>query len=295
MELAVPVDGEAAEAVCELFERHGGGAVVEVLLSGPEDGTDLPVPKTHVRTYIPLGDVDARAKLEAGLWHLGRIYPIPKATLRPLAEANWAERWKSHYTPQRIGKSFYVVPTWIEPDARESDRVIRMDPGMAFGTGLHPTTRLCLAALERHVAGGDAVLDIGTGSGILAIAGALLGASEVAAIDLSPDAVEIARANAERNGVHLLVQAGELHELEPAEYDVVVANLLASTIIELAPALIPRLRPGGIVISSGILVDQRDTVEEALTTVGLAKVEHMVSGDWVATAFRRDGSRANVG
>lgn len=287
MELSVPVDGEAAEAVCELFERYGGGAVVEVLVAGPEDGTDLADPRVNVRTYVPAGDVGARAKLEEGLWHLGRLYPIPRATVRRLARANWEEAWKSHYEPQRIGRHFLVVPSWIDPEPEPDDKLILIDPGMAFGTGLHPTTRLCLAELERLLKPGERVLDVGTGSGILAIGAARLGASYTCALDCNPEAVDIAAANARRNAVAIEVFAGELTDLPAGAYDVVVANLLAATIVELSEEFSDRLLPGGRLITSGILADQAEEVASSLAEAGL-DLEHIgASGDWTTVVCAR--------
>jgi len=291
IELTVDVDGEAAEAVCELFERYGGGAVVQLdVAEGAESGRDLPVPLTHVRTYIAADDLDARARVEVGLWHLGRLYHIPEAGVRKLARANWAEAWKAQYSPQRIGERFLVVPSWHEPAPEPGDIVIRMDPGMSFGTGLHPTTRLCLAALEHHLAEGQRVLDVGTGSGILAVGAALLGASHVTAIDISSDAVATARENARRNGVAVDVFTGELADLPPGGFNVIAANLLAATVIDLSPKLPARLLPGGTLIASGILSDQRQSVESALLTSGLGIAEVRTSGDWVAivAALGRD-------
>ncbi len=286
LELAVPVDGEAAEAVCELFERYGGGAVIEVLMrAGTADGADLPVPRTCVRTYIPAGDVEARARLEVGLWHLSQLYPIPEATFRQLAEANWAEAWKAHYAPLCIGP-FLVLPSWID-DPASGGIVLRLDPGMAFGTGLHPTTQLCLVALAELVGPGTTVLDVGTGSGILAIGAALLGAGPVVGLDIDPRAVATARENAERNGTELTLMAGPLEELPAGDYDVVVANLLAGTLRDLARQLHQRVRPGGVLLASGVLDEQAETVDAALRSVGFQAAAQRASGDWVVLVARR--------
>jgi ribosomal protein L11 methyltransferase len=286
VEISLPVDGELAEAVCELFERYGGGAVVELRVrAAPEDGHDLAVPETRVRTYLPADDVEARARLEVGLWHLGQIHPLPEAEVRRLTEANWAEAWKAHYTPQHIGDHFLVVPSWLadEAAAAPEDVVLYLDPGTAFGTGLHPTTRLCLAALEELVRPGDAVLDLGTGSGILAIGAARLGAARVVAVDLDPKAAAVAADNAERNGVAIETRAGELADTPPGRFDVVVANILAGPIVALAPALVERLRrPGGRLVVSGILAEQAGDVAAALAAAGAEGLETRHSGDWVA-------------
>lgn len=291
IELTVDVDGEAAEAVAELFERYGGGAVVEIdVTPGPESGRSLVAPITHVRTYIAADDVEARARLEVGLWHLGRLYPIPEASVRELSRANWAEAWREHFTPQRIGERFVVVPSWSDYEARPDDILIVLDPGMCFGTGLHPTTRLCLMALEEWLRPGDRVVDIGTGTGILAIGAALLGARRVVALDISSEAVTTAAANAQRNGVAIETFAGQLAELPAETFDLALANLLSSTIMGLASELARRLVDGGHLVASGILLEQGDETVAALLGVGFEIVATPSSGDWLAIIARR-GSR----
>lgn len=287
LELSVPVDGEAAEAVCELFERYGGGAVVELRLrSGPEVGADLAVPEARVTTYIPADDVDARARLEVGLWHLGMLYPVPEATVRQLAEADWADAWKAHYTPQHIGP-FLVVPSWTAVEAAPGELVIGLDPGMAFGTGLHPTTRLCLVALAELVRPGDQVLDVGTGSGILAIAAGRLGAGRLVGLDIDARAVATAADNAARNDVALTPFAGTLEELPAATFDGLVANLLAGILCDLAPGLFARTRPGGWLVASGVLAEQAADVDAAFVAAGFQPALVRASGDWVSLTSRR--------
>jgi ribosomal protein L11 methyltransferase len=297
IEISVVVDGETAEAICQLFERHGGGAVVEVRYrAGEEDGDDLAEPLTTTRTYIPARDVEARRRIEEGLWHLSRIHPIPEAALRTLAEANWAEAWRAHFTPQRIGRRFLVAPSWSEVDTDGADLVMRLDPGMAFGTGLHPTTRMCLAALEGLVTPGADVLDVGTGSGILAIGAALLGARRVVGLDIDPRAVETAAENARANGVTVELHAGALGNVAPgARFDVVVANILATTIRELAADLAARLKPSGTLVASGILDDQASAVSDALARAGLTTPDVTRHGDWVALTARAGEGSANHG
>lgn len=287
LELSVPVDGEAAEAVCELFERHGGGAVVEVRLrAGTAEGADLPVPEARVTTYIPADDVDARTRLEVGLWHLGMLYPVPEPVVRRLAEADWAEAWKAHYTPQRIGP-FLVVPSWTEVTPAPGDLLIELDPGMAFGTGLHPSTRLCLVALAALVRPGDSLLDVGTGSGILAIGAGRLGADHLVGLDIDARAVATAVANSARNDLVLASFAGPLGELPAATFDVVAANLLAGILIDLAAGLYERTRPGGWLVASGVLAEQAAAVDAAFVAAGFGPAELQASGDWVALVSRR--------
>lgn len=291
IEISVPVEGELVEPIWELFERHGGGAVLETRVRGPEDGHDGPR-ESWLRTYVPAGDAEARLRIELGLWHLGRILPIPEATFRPLVEANWAEAWKAHYVAQRIGP-FLVVPSWIAPDeAADGAVVLRLDPGMAFGTGQHPTTRLCLAELAGRVGPSTRVLDVGTGSGILAIGAALLGAPPPVALDIDPRAVETALANASANGVALEGRAGTLDALRAeggSAFDLVLANLLAGIVEALAPDLAAVTAPGGTLIASGILDEQAPDVVAAIERAGFEAPSLRADGDWVAIVAARAG------
>lgn len=282
LEISLPVEGELVEPLWELFEQHGGGAVMETRVQGPREGEPSAKPRTWLKTYIPADDLEARTRIEVGLWHLGQILPLPEAEIRPLAEANWAEAWKAHYTPQRIGR-FLVLPSWEEEKSDPDAIVIRLDPGMAFGTGQHPTTRLCLEALGDRMEAGDRVLDVGTGSGILAIGAALLGAGHVRGVDIDPRAAETAAANAEENGVEIEAVAGSLPPTtREAPYDLVLANILAPTIRVLASALAAQTRPGGTLIASGILEDQADEVSSSLETAGFGPSELRRDGDWTA-------------
>jgi len=280
LEIALALDGEAAEAVCALFEEHGGGAIVE---TWPRDGAP---DEHHVVTYIPAADVEARARIEVGLWHLGCISPLPEARFRTLAEADWAEAWKAQFQPLRLGR-ILVTPSWIDPPAGGEGVVLRLDPGMAFGTGLHPTTQLCVAALQDLLQGGEVVLDVGTGSGILAIAAMKLGAARCVAVDIDAQAARVATANAARNAVVVDVRCGGIDRAPDAAYDVVVANLLAGLVIDLAAALRERTRPGGHCIVSGILADQADSVSAALVAAGFEMPRAAASGDWVALVAGR--------
>ena len=307
VEISVAVDGEVAEAVSELFERYGGGAVVETRLrERPEDGPDLATPLVWVRTYLPADDPEARMRVEVGLWHLAQIHPLPEPEIKLLAQADWADAWKAHFTPQRIGHRFWVLPSWLDGESSipaQTDRqglddddalVIRLDPGMAFGTGLHPTTQLCLAALEEVVSPGLSLLDVGTGSGILAIGAGLLGASPLVGVDTDAGAVTIAVENAGLNGLTLVGHHGPLDTLPPdtlppnvagvkaGRFDVVVANILAEIISALAPELASRLKPDGVLITSGILDTQAAATVHALEAAGLHVERQDLSGDWVA-------------
>jgi ribosomal protein L11 methyltransferase len=219
LELSVDVDPEAVESVSELLAQEGynGGVVIDQPIlpdvDGPEYAYDTSRPVT-LRTYLPLDEhaAAAQARIEHALWHLGRMRPVGLLRVQQLEEQDWADAWKQHYTIQRIGEYTVVVPSWLEYTAQPGDLVLQLDPGMAFGTGLHPTTQLCITLLERYVRPGSCVLDLGCGSGILAITAAKLGAHAVLALDTDPIAVDATRENAVRNGVAERVQvaAGSL-------------------------------------------------------------------------------------
>ncbi len=295
LEISVQCDGEAAEAVSELFNRYNStpgetqsGAVVEV--TGYNAVGELVQPIVKVRTYLPLGMVEdqRRQKIEEGLWFLSRLYPIPEPEFRELDFEDWAFAWRAHYHPMRVGERLLIVPAWqMDALTQETERLpVLLDIGMAFGTGLHPTTRLCMAALERHLRPGDAVLDIGSGSGVLSIAAARLGASAVLATDIDPVAVEATRANCELNGLGHLVQAQEGSlpdpQARPEGWQVIVANILAEVIVDLLQhGLLRLLAVDGRLILSGIINLREDLVLSALDRYGLRVVERTEEGDWV--------------
>lgn len=288
LEISVRADGEAAEAIAEAFNRFGeGGAVFETLIH-QDDSPYAGPPVLNVKTYLPTdGDGAARQRqIEEALWHLSQLYPIPAPQIRELTEEDWAEAWKKGYGVQHVGQWLVIAPSWEPYMPGEDEIVVRLDPGMAFGTGLHPTTRLCLAALERWVRAGDRVLDVGTGSGILAIAAAKLGAIQVIGIDVDPVAVQVARDNVELNSVAPLVAIEEatLEILDPRPHSIdrIIINILADVIVTLTPRLATVLRPAGTLIASGIMEEHAETVVDAFQSSGLRVVEHRQQNDWVA-------------
>ena len=286
LEVSVEVENEAVEAVTEAFSRYAhGGVVVE---AGPDGWNACPV---VVRAYLPSDDElwSKRKGIQEALWHLGQIQPMPEPQFRKVAEEDWTEAWKKRLKVLRIGERLVVQPSWLDYRAGPQDLVIQLDPGMAFGTGLHPTTQLCLCSLEAHVRPGMAVLDLGTGSGILAIAAARLRARLVLGVDNDKQAVRVARSNAIANNVQeiVTVRQGSLSDVR-GRYDLVVINILARVIVEmLREGLAERMLPEGILIASGIIADSVSDVVPALEEGGLELVDQEQRGDWVSLVARR--------
>jgi ribosomal protein L11 methyltransferase len=276
-QITVDADAAAIDAVGNCLNEIGcGGFVVEDQFAPP-----------HISGYVPVDDrleqrLEDLGEALAGLEGHGVSGAGTEITLRYVDEDDWANAWKAFYKPARVGNRLVVTPPWEAPPHLPGDVTIIMDPGMAFGTGSHPTTRLCLAAIEDYVRPGMKVADIGTGSGILAIAAAKLGASHVNACDIDSLAVGIAAKNALANEV--TIEVGE--QLPSGGYDVVVANILADVIIGMADDLTARLLPSGTLIVSGIIDTREADVSAALQARGLTQKEVRREGEWVAIVLR---------
>jgi ribosomal protein L11 methyltransferase len=297
LELSVVADIEAVEAVSEILGRGApAGTSVEPAFELIDDGLGARVDPTRpaiVRAYLPATDraaADQRAAEAAeALGHLQAfgLRPIGELTTRIVREADWAEAWKAHFPVLRVGRRLVVRPTWRRHRRSADDVVLALDPGMAFGTGLHPTTRLCLAAVEsladRGVLADARVLDVGCGSGILAIAALKLGAREAIGVDTDPIAIEATTANAARNRLArtLHAQEGSLPS-GAGPFEVVLANLIASLLVALAPLLRDELRPAGALVASGIFIDREPEVRVAFDAAGLEVVRRSDEGEWVA-------------
>ena len=309
LELSVAADHEAVEALSEILARAApGGTSVEPAFELVEEGLAARVDFARpamVRANLPILDVAAIraavARVDRELGHLQAfgMRPIGDLAAAIVLEADWANAWKAHFPVLRIGRRIVIRPTWRRHRRRPDDVVLALDPGMAFGTGLHPTTRLCLAALESiadrgvlgtgGMGGGPArILDVGSGSGILSIAAARLGARSVLAVDVDPIAVDASAANAKRNRLARVVRAREGSAPSgEGPFDVVLANLIASLLITLANGLVEDLRPGGTLIASGIFLTREASVVEAFAARGLEVTSRWAEGDWVALELHR--------
>jgi ribosomal protein L11 methyltransferase len=298
LEFTLLVPAADVEAAAEVLRRRcpGGVSIEEPILpAAREEGYALdPGRPVTVRAYLPRqGDLARRRRaLRRELVALGLASALRTRWRR---EEEWAEAWKRFFGVERVGRRLVVCPTWIDYAPRAEEVVIRLDPGMAFGTGQHPTTRLCLEALESRLRPGQEVLDLGTGSGILAIAAALLGAARVIALDNDPVAVGVARQNVAVNGVEGRVQVlegslgatGPLPDAGASRFDMVLANISAAGITEAAPALARALAPGGTLIVSGIGDASVDICRGALEKAGLAILEQADRDGWCALICTR--------
>lgn len=284
LEIAVPAHAEAVEAVSEILSRVGyNGIAVEVPLERGRGATDH-----TVKAYI-VDDADAFAKVSDVRDALGHLQafglgPIGELVARRVDDKDWLESWKAEFVPIRVG-AFLVRPTWSEAVAADAVELV-LDPGMAFGTGLHPTTQQCLEALSRMPLEGKGVLDVGTGSGILAIAAAKRGASPVVAVDTDMLAVDAARENAVRNGVAIPVAEGSAEDV-PGRFDVVIANIVSPVLQRIAPHLAARLSGGGTLLVAGISAPAEAATREAFGAVRLSVLDRTERDDWVALALRR--------
>ena len=209
---------------------------------------------------------------------------------RSVDDRSWTDVWKKYFKPFYAGEHLVVKPTWEPFDPKPDDLVIEIDPGMAFGSGTHETTGMCLALLEEMISGGEEIIDVGTGSGILAIGAALLGASHVLAIDIDPDAVRVAAENVAKNHVEQIVsvQEGNLLDRVSAVCDICVANIISDVIIAFAAPLMNHIRPGGLFICSGIVTVRSDEVEKALRDAGYEILRKVTRGEWTAFLSRRN-------
>jgi ribosomal protein L11 methyltransferase len=306
LEISLIVDGEQAEAIAEVLARHApGGVVIEstAVTANDDDSEGHPVGPLRVYAFLPVDDTleEKRRAIEEGLYYLGRIIPMPAPQFRSVQQQDWSQAWKQHYRPVAIGQRLIIVPSWLE--SPQPERIaVRIDPGMAFGTGTHPTTQLCLELLETCYSGGDSggeVIDVGCGSGILSVAALKLGALHALGVDIDEEAVRVAQENAALNEVseRFEIAQASLQEIRSGAFNlcrapVVLANILAPVIIRLlAEGMAELVVPGGALILSGILVEQKEGVTAALEQAGCRLEETRQMGDWVALKATRSAGK----
>jgi ribosomal protein L11 methyltransferase len=302
LELTVTCDNEAIEAVSEIFGRVAQGSAVRPtrLIRDPDDelsAREDPTAPYEITVHLP-EDEAAPAAVEAterALWHLRAfgLRPVGELRIRSVDDADWTEAWRAGYVPQRVGR-VVIVPSWLDEPIGADEVALRLDPGMAFGTGLHPTTRGCLTLLQSISPMPATVLDVGSGSGILALAALRLGAERAICYDTDPLAVEASLSNAKANDLADRVAAvqGSLPPAPPTgPYRLVLANLVAAVLVDLAEALAAHTALDGTLLASGIIEGRADEVLTALMTAGFALEGRLDDGDWVSLQLRHGPAR----
>jgi ribosomal protein L11 methyltransferase len=304
VEVSLTVNGELAEAVADVLARSAPNGVTTEqavdFVNDEDEGT--PIGPVTVRAYLPADErlEETRQKLEEGLYYLGMIQPLPAAKFTPIADQNWMEAWKERYHPIPIGKKLIIVPAWLEsPDAGRVS--IKIDPGMAFGTGTHPSTQLCLELIEdicdqipSAERASQAAIDVGCGSGILSIGALKLGMGFALGVDIDEASVRASRENADTNAIapeRFAIGLGSVTEILEGKFQVkqarlVLANILAPVIIRLfGMGLADLVAVDGALVLAGILTDQAESVQTCAEQHGLRFVQKRQMGDWVALMF----------
>ncbi len=281
LELSVRVPREFVEPISYLFNRHGRGFSIE------EPEADYAV----LRTYVASRSHRKLAQIDVGVRLVRTLVPEAELVTRELVQEDWETAWKEHFSLFRVGERLVIRPSWVEYEGSPDELVITLDPGMAFGTGYHPTTRMCLLSLEQMVTPGISVLDVGTGSGILAVAARLLGASSAVGIDTDPNAVKVAWENCHANGlgreVHLVRGTLPLPQVPASSIDLAVGNISARVIQSKANDTLQALKAGGFFISSGFIKDQTPDVIETLQQAGFDDVSVEYTDEWACVICRK--------
>ena len=295
IELSIETPPEYVEPLTEIFRRYGEGGVAVEQPGGfnPDEGESAPVPdRVTVKAYLPDDHTTAhrRAQIDVGVRLVAHLAPVTELRERRVGADEWQNGWREFFHVQRVGRRMVVCPTWREHDARPDEVVIHMDPGMAFGTGHHPTTRMCLEVIERTVRRGDRVLDLGCGSGILSIAAVKLGAAGAVGLEIDPVAVSAGRKNIAlndaENAIELVRGTLPSPSAPPASFDLVAANISARVVVDMADRLAECAADGATLLVSGVLDERADEVVEALGAAGVSVAERLADGDWVALVGR---------
>ncbi|MBF7075808.1 50S ribosomal protein L11 methyltransferase [Streptococcus sp. HF-100] len=302
-ELTITVSREAEEAVSNILIDLGSQGVAiddsaDYLGEAGPFGEVLPQVKqlntVAITAYYPetvnleMIRQEVKERL-AQLRDFGLDIGETQLTTQQLAEEDWADNWKKYFEPARITHDLTIVPSWTDYEVTTGEKIIKLDPGMAFGTGTHPTTKMSLFALEQVLRGGETVLDVGTGSGVLSIASSLLGAKEIFAYDLDDVAVRVAQENIALNAgtENIHVAAGDLLKGVDIEADVIVANILADILVNLTDDAYRLLKDEGYLIMSGIISEKWDLVRESAEAAGFFLETHMIQGEWNACVFKK--------
>jgi len=307
-EISVATSHEAAYIVSEIFQNLGAGGVVledpdlvnDYIDAGEWEFEDIPRrPETDdvtVKAYLPDDETltSNLAKLREGLNHMQAVDGMPNGsctvTWRHVRDEDWADNWKAYFHTTKVGGRIVIKPSWEEYEPQDDEIVLELDPGAAFGTGTHPTTSMCLRELERIVRPGMRVFDVGTGSGVLSIAAAKLGAGDITAMDYDPTAVKSAEENIRRNGEAGRIKTGvsDLLKQFDGRADLVIANIIADIVIRLFDELDAHLAPHGVLLASGIIDERLVDVKNAAEAHGFVIKKTMTEKDWAALLIRRE-------
>ena len=299
LEASLTCSGELAEAVAEVFSRYAPNGVLlhSVTSFDTENYEESPTGEMQVVAYLPVDEKieQNRRQLDEAVWHLGQIAALSPIQYQIIADQDWMEAWKVRYQPLKLGQNLIVLPAWVDQELAGDRLPIIISPDMAFGTGTHPSTQLCLIALEKHGCQGKNVLDIGCGSGILSIAAVRLGADMVLGVDYDPIAIPSCQRNAGLNAMEgrILFEDGTHTDIlerddELKQAPVVLANILAHILIMmLATGLAETVSNSGILILGGILNTQADDVIQAAQTAGLSLIDTLTDQDWVVLVFQK--------
>ncbi|MEI6306510.1 MAG: 50S ribosomal protein L11 methyltransferase [Deltaproteobacteria bacterium] len=300
IEIACDVPAYISDILAEfLSELSGNGVCMENIYVDAFAHDEIVHPEMMtVRSYFQSHEeVDAKKEeIYSFLDNLAANYhgkAIPKPSVSIIKSEEWSTSWRSNFKPLRVGQSLFIVPTWEEVHQLPDDILLRVDPGMAFGTGGHETTRLCLGLLEQIMRkallkGSPSVLDLGTGSGILAMAAARLGSGRVCAVDIDPLAIEVARENININNLaNEIVLSTQPLESQNDRFDIILANILAEELVRLATHFSERLLSGGLLVLSGILAEKEQLVIDGFASTSLEYVETRCEGEWVARIYRK--------
>lgn len=309
-EIAIHTTHEATEAVANIFHEAGSSGVIIEDSAEPDrtredrfgeiyelDKDDYPSEGVIVKAYLPINSflIETMKDIErliAELPNYGLNVGRNEIKTSEVDDEDWATAWKKYYHPVKISGRFTIVPTWEEYEPVDSDElIIELDPGMAFGTGTHPTTVLCMQALEKYVKKDDIVVDVGTGSGVLSIGAAMLGAKSVQALDLDLIAVTVAKENIELNNVEKVIEVnhGNLLESVKIQPNIIIANILAEVIMSFSADAATLLPEDGLFIVSGIIGEKRDLVKNDLLEKGFEIIESVLMEDWVAIIAKKKG------
>lgn len=314
IEVQVKTTTEAEEAVANiLYEAGVGGLAIEdpndvLAFTQNEDSWDYIDPSllNHVfegiiiKAYFP-ESADLLDKIELIKQNIEKIpqYNLDKGlgevTVSEVDEKDWAETWKKYYKPKKVGEKIVIVPTWEEYERKGEDIIVELDPGMAFGTGTHETTTMCIRQLEKYIKPEHTVFDIGCGSGILSIVSAKLGAKKVIAVDIDEVPIRVSKENIELNSVSDIVDVrrGNLLDVVDEKADLVVSNIIAEVIVELSKDIVNYLNPNGIFIASGIITEKKDMVKDALEKEGFNILQIDVINDWACIISKLEKEASN--